>query len=138
QVGMNGFHMAINQGYDQTTEALLRVGVSPGQCTDRGLTSLQIATQQHHAHLIPLLIRGGADPNAKSVISPKTAMKHPEYALEGHKMGIVEILLESGANANAPLMYGRTPLHYAAALGQEQTARLLLSHGANPLAADHV
>jgi hypothetical protein len=53
-------------------------------------------------------------------------------------MGIVEILLESGANANAPLMYGRTPLHYAAALGQEQTARLLLSHGANPLAADHV
>ena len=161
QAGMNGFHMAINQGYDQTTEALLRVGVSPGQCTDRGLTSLQIATQQHHAHLIPLLIRGGADPNAKSVISPETTIKRPAYVGRpvssiGFRTsrGVISVidedveaplhhaafhglrdcvtaLLRMGADVNVQSSLGATPLHKALEGHKMGIVEILLESGAN-------
>ncbi|GMH08540.1 hypothetical protein Nepgr_010380 [Nepenthes gracilis] len=48
---------------------------------------------------------------------------------------VAKTLIELGANVNAyrPGHYGGTPLHHAAKHGLEQTAELLLSHGANAL-----
>jgi ankyrin repeat protein len=46
--------------------------------------------------------------------------------------------LECGADANVPLLHGRTPLHYAAAQGEVATTSLLLRHGVNSLLRDLV
>ncbi|XP_038995100.1 putative E3 ubiquitin-protein ligase XBAT35 isoform X2 [Hibiscus syriacus] len=49
--------------------------------------------------------------------------------------GVAKTLIELGANVNAyrPGRLGGTPLHHAAKRGLENTVKLLLSHGANPL-----
>ncbi|CAN6918499.1 unnamed protein product, partial [Brassica oleracea] len=48
---------------------------------------------------------------------------------------VAETLIELGANVNAycPARHAGTPLHHAAKRGFENTVKLLLSHGANPL-----
>ncbi|KAL2242628.1 UNVERIFIED_CONTAM: putative E3 ubiquitin-protein ligase XBAT35 [Sesamum indicum] len=49
---------------------------------------------------------------------------------------VAKTLIELGANVNAyrPGRHAGTPLHHAAKRGLEHTVKLLLSHGANPLA----
>ncbi|KAF3599586.1 hypothetical protein F2Q69_00037312 [Brassica cretica] len=48
---------------------------------------------------------------------------------------VAETLIKLGANVNAycPARHAGTPLHHAAKRGFENTVKLLLSHGANPL-----
>ncbi|KAJ0235708.1 putative E3 ubiquitin-protein ligase XBAT35 [Hirschfeldia incana] len=48
---------------------------------------------------------------------------------------VAKTLIELGANVNAyrPARHAGTPLHHAAKRGLENTVKLLLSHGANPL-----
>ncbi|KAF8083206.1 hypothetical protein N665_0788s0006 [Sinapis alba] len=48
---------------------------------------------------------------------------------------VAKTLIELGANVNAylPARHAGTPLHHAAKSGLENTVKLLLSHGANPL-----
>jgi ankyrin repeat protein len=48
----------------------------------------------------------------------------------------VERLLNSGADPNVRDVFGRTPLHYAAARNHKAAAELLLSRGADPNAKD--
>jgi hypothetical protein len=55
----------------------------------------------------------------------------PYKALEGGHQEVVETLIEAGADVNVSLLYGRTPLHFAAAMGQEHAALYLLRSGAN-------
>ncbi|XP_039017761.1 putative E3 ubiquitin-protein ligase XBAT35 isoform X2 [Hibiscus syriacus] len=52
---------------------------------------------------------------------------------------VAKTLIELGANANAyrPGRFGGTPLHHAAKRGLENTVKLLLSHGANPLVMNY-
>jgi ankyrin repeat protein len=48
---------------------------------------------------------------------------------------VAKTLIELGSNVNAyrPGRHAGTPLHHAAKRGLENTVKLLLSHGANPL-----
>jgi hypothetical protein len=55
-------------------------------------------------------------------------------ASEGHNFkdgSVVRLLLEHGADINAPSQYGWTPLHVASYLGALEVVRLLLEHGAD-------
>ena len=49
---------------------------------------------------------------------------------------IVNLLLRNSANVNARDSFGRTPLHYASELGQDDSIEMLLSHDANPNISD--
>uniref|UniRef100_A0A0E0AY79 ADP-ribosylation factor GTPase-activating protein AGD3 n=1 Tax=Oryza glumipatula TaxID=40148 RepID=A0A0E0AY79_9ORYZ len=51
-------------------------------------------------------------------------------------VGMVELLLQYGANVNAIDSRGRTPLHQCILKGRHVHAKLLLSRGANPQVAD--
>ncbi|KAF7840229.1 ADP-ribosylation factor GTPase-activating protein AGD1-like isoform X1 [Senna tora] len=50
---------------------------------------------------------------------------------------MVELLLQYGADINAPDSKGQTPLHYCILKGKSAAAKLLITRGANPHAADN-
>ncbi|KAK4354398.1 hypothetical protein RND71_026592 [Anisodus tanguticus] len=51
-------------------------------------------------------------------------------------IGMVELLLQHGANINACDSHGQIPLHHSFVRGRTEIAKLLLSRGANPQAVD--
>ncbi|XP_044493333.1 ADP-ribosylation factor GTPase-activating protein AGD1-like isoform X2 [Mangifera indica] len=51
-------------------------------------------------------------------------------------IGMVELLLQYGANVNAPDSSGKTPLHHSVISGRTSIAKLLLARGADPQAVD--
>ncbi|CAL9053670.1 unnamed protein product [Musa banksii] len=51
-------------------------------------------------------------------------------------MGMVELLLQYGANVNSTDLRGRTPLHHCILRGRHLFAKLLLTRGADPHATD--
>jgi len=60
------------------------------------------------------------------VLKATTAVsKFPDHA------GVIQLLLEHGADVNAQAKDGSTPLHEASRFGTAKTARLLLEHGAS-------
>ena len=56
----------------------------------------------------------------------------PLHTRAGHWQGNIAVLLELGADVNHAAGGRGTPLHRAAAVGNLETATLLLEHGANP------
>src|SRR5262249_52780305 len=60
-----------------------------------------------------------------------------EAAMRGDSAA-VKALLQKGADVNVPLNDGMTALHYAATLGDENMAQMLLYAGANPKARTRI
>ncbi|KAL7604352.1 hypothetical protein Lser_V15G14519 [Lactuca serriola] len=57
-------------------------------------------------------------------------------ACETADIGMIELLLQYGANVNVPDSRGQTPLHHCILRGKSAFARLLLTRGADPHAAN--
>lgn len=100
---------------------------------------LFLATRLKQWKAVELLIRHGADPNARSkqLIREVPAMAAPLHvaAIQGaHESA--DVLLGAGANPNPSTPDGTTPLHLAAGDGHIETVRILLQHGADPNARD--
>nr|XP_023877760.1 ADP-ribosylation factor GTPase-activating protein AGD1-like isoform X1 [Quercus suber] len=67
-------------------------------------------------------------------ISEDCSLLH--LACQTSDIGMVELLLQYGANINASDSKGRTPLHYCSVTGRTAIAKMLLTRGANPKAVD--
>jgi ankyrin repeat protein len=74
-----------------------------------GNSPLYFAAMKGHAKIVNLLIRHGADINARTSISGRTALH--EAALKGN-FETVQVLINAGANINIRNKFGRTPLFY--------------------------
>jgi hypothetical protein len=103
-------------------EALLAAGADPNRSD--GTLPLEHALQRKLAEATRLLIRAGADPNARNRLGEPVyfeAISDPE---------MLKIILNLGGDANAKSFRGESALSKALALNQQQSARLLIEHGA--------
>lgn len=82
--------------------------------------------------VVALLIELGADIQKASANPLRVAPLHSAAA--GGHLGIVEVLLNAGAEVNAKQEGGFTPLHSAAQNADLEMVKLLIEYGADPLA----
>ena len=92
-----------------------------------GVYSLHDAASKNAAEAAEVLLRQGADANAKGSYG-QTPLHD---AGSSNALATAEVLLKQGADANAKNEYGDTPLHRAAASAAAEAAEVLLKQGAD-------
>jgi ankyrin repeat protein len=95
-----------------------------------GWTALHLAAFFGHPEAVRILLRAGADVNARSTNAVRNQPLHAGAA--GRSWEVVKLLVEAGADVNATQGGGFTPLHAAAQNGDLEIAALLLQSGASP------
>ena len=159
--GLTALVLAAREGDLESSKLLLQAGADVNQTTEYGWTPLLTATNNRHYKLSEYLIEHGADVNKKNKGNwtplylatdnrnieggdfpvPKPDLDHLEY---------IKFLLDHGADPNIAakdntltrtiftmqwfLEDGATPFIRAAQSGDLELLKLLLAHGANPLA----
>lgn len=120
------------------TQAALNITKSSGAGTADlwHQTLLHIAAAAGSKDIVQALLQKGANPDAQDTSGIRPLLS----AVSGKKRladevcrDIVRILLEAGAEVDAVEPHGRTALHHAVIFTFEETAKILLQYGANPL-----
>jgi len=116
-----------------------------------GETALMWAVAQKHAAVARELLAKGADVNARSTANkwerqssaeprekwlPLGSLSALEFAARQGCVDCVPVLVQAGADINAPDQDGITPLLSAMINGHYDVANILLENGANPNIAD--
>ncbi|KAL8903534.1 MAG: hypothetical protein Q9207_003868 [Kuettlingeria erythrocarpa] len=123
--------LAARKGDARCLELLLFFGANTEAKMDSGFTPLLIVARDGHSHSVEILLTSGANIESKSIQNVRPLCI---AAQQGHAR-CVELLLNSGANTEAENQeLGKTSLHCAVEVGNVQIIKMLLAHGANPLA----
>jgi uncharacterized protein len=127
---------AAAEGHTGKLEVLVSSGADVNAQGIEGMTTLLWAVLQSSKAGASWLLEHGADPNVVFVrdgscaTSIAAAQEDPEY--------LTEILAHGGnVNIRNPLN-GRTPLNYAIVMQRNDNVRMLISHGADMGAIDHL
>lgn len=131
------FISAAHAGDVETIQRLLAAGADPNQVGETGETALMAAAHQGHLAAVETLIAAGADVNAADA-NGWTALFKAAY---NHEMDtgfapVVKALADAGANVNATIHFGITPLMLAAGGGEGAVCAVLLEAGADPRAVN--
>jgi uncharacterized protein len=86
------------------------------------------AAQKRQPAVVPLLLKAGADPNAKRIDEQETAL---HSAARFGEIGIVAALIKYGADINVLDRRNRTPLYWATYYRRIVTVYLLMTCGAD-------
>lgn len=116
------------QGDIGQVRTLADAGVNLNAATEKGLTSLMLASLQGHVEVVKLLLASKkVDVNAKDITGTTSLMA---AAKRGH-VEIVRLLLEADAKLDNQSEQGMTALAMAAMDGHMDVVNLLVSRGAN-------
>lgn len=141
-------HLACSWGIEPWVRTLLRKEVWASKVLRyhrivnvkyQGKTALHAATLGCHQELVRLLLKWGANVNAKDTgrliawLDPTTAL---HQASQNGNQAIVQMLLNKGADIKAKSPTGATALHMAASEGHHAVVQLLLRWGADVNAKD--
>ncbi|MCC7124417.1 MAG: ankyrin repeat domain-containing protein [Acidobacteria bacterium] len=163
--GLTALHFAARQGFKETVGALLDAGADINQPNPGDhMTPLLIAIVNGHFDLAMEMLQRGADPNRTSIngVAPLFAVLNvywaPKSLYPGPKthqqqlttyMGLMEALLDKGADVNARVKYkvwyqaynsdfagvdesGATPFWRAAYASDVDAMKLFIARGADP------
>ena len=107
---------------------------------DAGSSALDFACIHGAVECAELLLRAGADPNARTArlcgLPDGSFVCALDLAACAGHLGVIRVLLRAGAEVNTRNKFGWTPLHWAAEYAHYDAVRLLLLAGADPDAAD--
>jgi ankyrin repeat protein len=117
-------------GRTARVEQLADAGADLGRKSPDGFTPLHLAAFFGHTATVGSLLRRSAPVD---VVSENDLGVRPlNSAVAGGHSEIVRLLLEHGADPDAPERAGYAPLHAAAENGDVESTRLLLAAGADP------
>lgn len=124
---------AAERGDLSTALKVLGDGAAPNAWNEFGENPLHTAAFMGQAPMVDLLLRFGADPNAKDRQKSET----PLHLAAAHgDEDTCHALISAGSDITAKDARGQTPLHAAAAQGRSDICSLLVEKGADPLARD--
>ena len=107
---------------------------------DAGSSALDFACIHGAVECAELLLRAGADPNARTArlcgLPEGSFVCALDLAACAGHLGVIRVLLRAGAKVNTRNIYGWAPLHWAAEYAHYDVVRLLLLAGADPDATD--
>jgi ankyrin repeat protein len=149
---------AARRGDLVAVEECLAAGIAADSRNNRGRTPLQTAVMEwcragadgagRYGEVAGALLAKGADPDARTA-DGETALhtvflcvtEEEELAIDSGTCGAntlaaLLLLLDQGADVNAPTRHGKTPLHYAVLRGDRRAADLLIARGADVIARD--
>jgi ankyrin len=133
-------HYAAEEDRVATARLLLEKGAHIEAEDSEHWTPLQSAASGGHVEIVRLLLEKGASTSARSRRSRWTPLHcaistHWRKPVAGYE-AVVRLLLKNGAEIEARDIENKTPLHWAAELGEEELARILLEFGADIEAQD--
>jgi serine/threonine protein kinase len=101
---------------------LLKKGASVNARDSKGATPLHKAAYRGDLTITQLLIKHGADVNARENMFGETPL---HCAARSHALEVVELLLQHGADPSIRNINGQTPLELAQGSGYEEIARVI-------------
>jgi hypothetical protein len=117
-------------GDAREVQALLSTGADPNETDGAGGSALTAAARGGHLDAMRILIKGGADVNQRDTrFSRWTPLVH---AIHTRQDDAARLLLDAGAEVDAEMHGGATPLIFAAAYGETAIVEDLLDRGADP------
>lgn len=127
------FLRAVERNGVRIVGVLLDYGASIETRDKKGWTGLMIAAWKNHRDMLELLVKRGADVNAKDTKGMNVLHNLAADKKSGWGDEVVELLLETECLIDGPQgqdEVGRTPLHWACATGKPGLVlRLLTRHG---------
>lgn len=132
--GASALHIATARTNLSAIKLLLAAGASPDAQLANGVTPMRFAIAHRREDIVLLFIQAGANLNITNSIVANPLATAADCG--DRATNITRALLSHGANPNANLPNGVTPLHWAVGAGQLETARLLIEAGANLNATD--
>lgn len=142
--GWCALHISAWNGHVELTRLLLQSGQCQVDLAGPGsVTSIFLAAQQRHHHVVELLIRAGCDVTRRATLrmrggsgsqaaSDVTAL---HVAAQAGHAGIVRRLLSAGASVDAAMTAGQlasvTALHLAVEAGHSDVTDVLIHAGSN-------
>ena len=121
---------AAGRGDVREVQALLAQGADPNETDGAGGSALTAAAREGHVDVMRVLIKGGADVNQRDARFTRwTPLVH---AIHKRQDAAARLLLDAGAEVDAEMHGGATPLIFAAAYGETSIVEDLLDRGADP------
>jgi ankyrin repeat protein len=111
------------------TGKLLAAGADPNVALLSGETALMEASRRGNLDIVRALLSAKANPNAQEANGGQSALM---WAVSQRHSAVVEELVRRGADVHAGSKTGFTPLMFAAQQDDVESARILISAGANP------
>ncbi|KZN90704.1 Ankyrin-3 [Penicillium chrysogenum] len=112
-------------GHAEVVKLLLEKGLNTHNGSDGSKTPLYCACSNGHHQVVQMLLQREPD-----MIDRQDRWIPLVAASDGGFLGIVQLLIQKGANVNVPTGSGRTPLYCACNAGHSEVMRLLLDEGA--------
>src|SRR5712691_9624159 len=111
------------------TGKLLAAGADANAALLSGETPLMEAARRGNLDIVRALLAARANPNAQEANGGQSALM---WAISQRHSAVVEELVKRGADVKAGSKTGFTPLMFAAQQDDVESARILISAGANP------
>ena len=126
------FHAAAFDRGDRLREILAADPDAARTWSPDGFTALHLAAFTDAEEPARLLVKAGADVEARSRHETITGVRPLNTCAFARAHAVARVLLEAGADPNGEGEPGATPLMAAQANGDAELERLLLEHGARP------